>query len=418
MNNLNDTLPELMRRATENLEPESTDLVERGMRRGTILRRRRTALLSFTGAGAVLATAGIVIGGTQLFGGSAEAPAAGTAGQSVTEEATTPVTQKETLATLMKLLPANLKVSKPQTWGDNGFHGAAVVVDDGQGPSKISLGVTAPGADGTCTMDPGTCKTRPDGSLISVQAGEPTYGEGNPGGVIRNSVTVVRPGTGSISLISFNAAEEKGVDKSRAMPALSLEQLITIADSQTWRFPLQQKVPTSGPTKPEPKSPGAGKPAVPVQQTLLTLKKVLPRDLTFTRPETWGGGTEGFNGAAYVINDGKGASRIDVFVSYEQPVTKCGPEGMAHCQVRSDGAVVGWTKDEPTYSDARQKVNGVLTNRVEIHYPNGRTIGMTSYNGPQEKDAKHTRAKPAFTPDELMAMANNKGWKFPGTGTK
>lgn len=70
----------------------------------------------------------------------------------------------------MKLLPANLKVSKPQTWGDNGFHGAAVVVDDGQGPSKISLGVTAPGADGTCTMDPGTCKTRPDGSLISVQA--------------------------------------------------------------------------------------------------------------------------------------------------------------------------------------------------------------------------------------------------------
>lgn len=418
MNNLNDTLPELMRRATENLEPESTDLVERGMRRGTVLRRRRTALLSFTGAGAVLATAGIVIGGTQLFGGSAEPPAAGTAGQSVTEEAATPVTQKETLATLMKLLPANLKVSKPQTWGDNGFHGAAVVVDDGQGPSKISLGVTAPGADGTCTMDPGTCKTRPDGSLISVQAGEPTYGEGNPGGVIRNSVTVVRPGTGSISLISFNAAEEKGVDKSRAMPALSLEQLITIADSQTWRFPLQQKVPTSGPTKPEPKSPGAGKPAVPVQQTLLTLKKVLPRDLTFTRPETWGGGTEGFNGAAYVINDGKGASRIDVSVSYEQPVTKCGPEGIAHCQVRSDGAVVGWTKDEPTYSDARQKVNGVLANRVEIHYPNGRTIGMTSYNGPQEKDAKHTRAKPAFTPDELMAMANNRGWKFPGTGTK
>lgn len=82
MNNLNDTLPELMRRATENLEPESTDLVERGMRRGTILRRRRTALLSFTGAGAVLATAGIVIGGTQLFGGSAEAPAAGTASTS------------------------------------------------------------------------------------------------------------------------------------------------------------------------------------------------------------------------------------------------------------------------------------------------------------------------------------------------
>ena len=79
MNNLNDSLPDLMRRATEDLEPESTDLVERGMRRGVTLRRRRTALLSVSGATAVLATAGVVIGGTQLFGGAQhQAPVAGT----------------------------------------------------------------------------------------------------------------------------------------------------------------------------------------------------------------------------------------------------------------------------------------------------------------------------------------------------
>src|SRR3954453_24039158 len=106
MNNLNDTLPDLMRRATENLEPESADLVERGMRRGVILRRRRTALLSVSGAGAVLATAGIVFGSSQLLGSHAgtEAPVAGGPSIKSVSKAEKPpaVTPKETLATLRK----------------------------------------------------------------------------------------------------------------------------------------------------------------------------------------------------------------------------------------------------------------------------------------------------------------------------
>ncbi len=78
--------------------------------------------------------------------------------------------------------------------------------------------------------------------------------------------------------------------------------------------------------------------------------------------------------------------------------------------------MVGWTKNEPTYADARQDKDGILANIVNIHYPDGRTITMTSYNGPQEKDEKHTRVKPVFTTDQLIVMAGNKAWKFPGTG--
>jgi hypothetical protein len=418
MKNLNDTLPDLMRRATENLEPESTDLVERGMSRGIVLRRRRTALLSVSGATAVLATAGIVITGTQVLGGNAPAPASGPTTAAATDtEAVKPVTQKETLATLLKLLPTTLEVKSSTVWGDPGFNGASVVVDDGQGAAKISLAVSS--NDGTCVdPQPGTCRPRADGSLLTTRIEEPTYSkDNNPGGVLMNSVQVTRSPVRGISLLAFNAPEEKGVEHTRAKPVLTIAQLTAIADSKLWRFPPKQALPTAGPDKSNLKDPGAGKPGVPVQETLQTLKKVLPNNLQTSRPETWGGGTNGYNGAAYLVNDGKGLSRVDAFVTRETPVIKCAAERPGtSCKVMPNGSVVEWTKEAPTYSDARQDKDGVLANIATIHYEDGRAITMTSYNGPQEKDAKHTRAKPRFTTDQLLVMAGNKGWKFPGTG--
>ncbi|MEU4393575.1 hypothetical protein [Kribbella sp. NPDC023855] len=426
MKELNDTLPELMRRATENLEPESSDLVERGMRRGVTLRRRRTALFTVSGATAVLATAGVVVGGSQLFAKDVQSPVAGTttsqAGPTATSSAAKPVTQQETLATLVKLLPSHLKVVRTSVWGDAWGHGAAAFVDDGKGLAKISLATMPPGVEGSCFDAPkGSCVPRPDGSKITVRENEPTYEkDNNPGGVLSNSVLVIRPGTEALSLIAFNAPEEKQTTATRAKPVLTVAEMTTIVDSKLWRFPPKPPAQPTGPVKAEPKNPGAGKPGVPAQQTLQTLKKVLPSGLTFSRPETWGGGTEGHSGAAYVINDGKGLSRVDVFVTSETPaVTKCAAErSTTFCEVRADGSVVGWEKNSPSYSDARQAKDGVVSNRVEIHYPDGRMIAMTNYNGPQEKGAKHTRVKPVFTTDQLLTMAGNKAWKFPGTGTR
>jgi hypothetical protein len=413
-----------MRRATENLEPESSDLVERGMRRGATLRRRRTALLSLSGATAVLATAGVVIGGSQLFAKDARPPVASTTTSQATTKANAPVakpvTPEESLKTLVKLLPPKLLLEKGGAGADEFGITVTAYVNDGKAISLLSVRVSGPGVYSPC-IEPKTdrCVTRPDGSKLSAFENEPVYDKGNnPGGVLFNRLTVQRAGTETVSLTSFNAMAEKESTATRATPALSIAQLTKIADSPIWRFPAKPVAQPSGPAKPNPKDPGAGKPGVPALQTLQTLKKVLPAGLSLSRPESWGGGTEGHNGAAYLVNDGKGLARVDAFVTREMPVTKCTSErSTTFCEVR-DGYVVGWEKNSPTYSDARQAKDGVISNRVEIHYPDGRMITMTSYNGPQEKLAKHTRVKPVFTTEQLLAMAANKAWKFPGTGTR
>lgn len=415
MNNLNDSLPDLMRRATDDLEPESNDLVERGIQRGVTLRRRRTALLSLSGAGAVLATAGIIVGGTHLFTGDAQAPVAGTATAKPSAPAAVPskATPAGTLQTLQALLPKGLQQSSPKSFADGpAYYRAEVIVNDGRGASLLSATISNSKDISSCAgLD--HCKVQADGSVLRSVANEPLKADPkrNPQGTKRTVVAVYRADGRTISLTSYNTSK-LGSQQTRPNPLLTAAQLTAIAASTDWTYPA---APPAAPRGPQP---GDGKPTVPLDQTLRTLKGVLPKNLQLTRPETWGGGENGFNGAAYVVNDGKGAARVDVFVQYETPVTKCTGEGPQHCQVRADGAVIGWSKNEPTYGDERQAINGVLANRVEVHYKDGRMISMTSYNGPQEKDAKHTRTKPVYSTDQLFAMAGNAGWKFPGTGTK
>jgi hypothetical protein len=421
MNNLNDHLPDLMRRATEDLEPESNDLVERGIQRGVTLRRRRTAMLSLSGAGAVLATAGIVVGGTHLFAGNAQPTVAGPPSTAANTSAQPPTAKTasptETMKTLQGLLPENLRQSSAKVRYDQGMHHAEVVVDDGKGASLLTVEIVTTTAKPSCGGLHGSCTVRPDGSVLHTYANEsifPYDASKNPWGIKNTVVEVFWPDGRLISMYNYNAAKDIGVQHTRANPLLSVRELTAVANSDKWVYPAVYK----GTSGPDPKNPGTGKPTVPLTQTQQMLRSVLPSGLQFTRPETWGGGSNGFNGASYVVNDGKGASRVDTLVQYEVPVTKCSDEGMPHCKVRPNGVVETWSKNEPTYGDERQAINGVLSNRVELHYPDGRMIAMTSYNGPQEKDAKHTRATPAFSTDELLTMARNPGWKFPGTGTK
>lgn len=412
MNNLNDSLPDLMRRATDDLEPESNDLVERGIQRGVKLRRRRTAMLSLSGAGAVLATAGVIVGGTHVLGGNAQAPVAGTTtAKPSAPPAAKPATPAGTLTTLRALLPEKLRQSAPQAFDDGGQYRAQVVVDDGKGGSLLSLTIATSKPITSCAgLD--HCKVQPDGSVLRSFANQSLKDpRRNPGGIKRTVVEIYRPDGRTISLQHFNASLSI-VQHTRPAPLLTVAQLTAIATSTDWVYPA------TPPAAPRPPQQGDGKATVPLEQTLRTLKSVLPKGLQLTRPETWGGGEDGFNGASYVVNDSRGAARVDVYLTYETPVTKCTGEGPQHCTVRADGSVTGWSKNEPTYGDERQAINGVLANRVEIHYPDGRTISMTSYNGPSEKDDKHTRALPTFSTAQLLAMAGKPGWKFPGTGTK
>jgi hypothetical protein len=427
MNNLNDTLPELMRRATENLEPESTDLVERGMRRGATLRRRRTTLISLSSATAVLATVGIIAAGTQIFNGASpeKTPAASTADTPAKPTAAPPASGRQvsklatpatTLATLQKVVPAELKQSAPKSTTVNGLFKASVVLDDGKGASLIEvLMMNTKATKLSCAGLHGTCSVAKDGTVTSYYTNElifPFEVDKNPAGVRETVVDITHADGTAIAIYSYNSPNDLAGPHSRAKPLFSAAELTKLANDQQWMYP-----PDANKGQPAGPGPGTGKPTVPVAQTLQTLKKLLPTGLQFTKPETWGGAGNNFNGAAYVVNDGKGQSRVDVFVTYEQPVTKCG-EGLPNCTVRPDGSVVSWSKNEPVYSDGRQAEQGVLSNRSEIHYKDGRMISMTSYNAPQEKGSRHTRVKPLFSPDELMSLAGNKDWKFPGTGTK
>jgi hypothetical protein len=266
MNNLNDTLPDLMRRATDGLEPESTDLVERGMQRGVTLRRRRTALLSVSGAGAVLATAGIVFGGSQLLGSHAgsEAPVAGglTSVSKGSGEKPPAVTPKETLATLRKVLPTGLKVSQPRSWGGgiNRFNGASVVVDDGKGAAMVSTLVQTAVPTKICALTgTGQCIVRADGSVVVSLTETPEYSKnGNPGGVVSNYVEIYRPNGTMIALTSYNGPKEKGAAHTRPKPALSVAKLISMGDSKLWKFPAESKVwPSPTPVAVPPGSPSA-----------------------------------------------------------------------------------------------------------------------------------------------------------------
>jgi hypothetical protein len=154
-----------------------------------------------------------------------------------------------------------------------------------------------------------------------------------------------------------------------------------------------------------------------VQQTLQTLKAVLPKGLQVTQPTTRGGIPEDYNAASVLVNDGRGKSYVEAFISYEPPVAKkCGKErATTYCMLRPDGTVVGWNKNSPEYSDFRQDKEGVLANYAEIHYPDGRFISLTNYNAVEEKGSKHTRATPAISAEKLLAMAGSSDWKFPGT---
>ncbi|MBB6567804.1 hypothetical protein HPO96_05010 [Kribbella sandramycini] len=260
MNNL----PELMHRATDGLEPESADLVERSVLQGLRLRRRRTALASAAGVAAVAATVAVVAGavhvvgqpnGAQPAGALASSPTPSTPSSptppapfvSTTEEpgdgAQPPVQLNDpTLKTLRTLLKGKGKLTAADTWGSaaEGYLGASYVVDDGKGGSQVQV-MLSNGGHPTCKDVPG-CSVRADGSTIRAQQPAPEYPKGrNVDGVLTSFVEITRKGGRFISVTSYNAVEEKGSKATRPLPILTVAQLTKLADDTAWKFPAPPK---------------------------------------------------------------------------------------------------------------------------------------------------------------------------------
>lgn len=250
MNKLDDQLPELMTRATDGLEPESVDLVERSVAQGVRLRRRRSAAAGVAAGGAVLVTMGLVVAGVQHFdqrGGSqplvagppvASKPTSAPSGLPSADPTKKPKPGGPTLKTLQSLLKGpGRTLSAPASWGgeDEGFFAASTVVDDGKGKSQVQVltqRMLLPGPP-TCKDVPG-CTKRPDGSTIrSQQLGH------ERDGVLSNFVEITWKDGRFIGLTSYNAVSEKDSKPTRAKPFLTVAQLTELAGSKQWKYPAQ-----------------------------------------------------------------------------------------------------------------------------------------------------------------------------------
>jgi hypothetical protein len=248
---MNTQLTDLMHRATENLEPVTPDLLERSVAQGLRLRRRRTAIATASGAGAVLATAGLIAGGIQLAGSPTNAAVAGspvpTAKPSAKPSAkVTPTTKpagvnlKQTLATLKELVAAPGRTfSKPETWGEGDFAGAAYVVNDGHGAARVDVLLSGGGEQNPCVPKREGCSTLPDGSVLYVSKESPVYSDSRQAeyGVVSNYVVLFRRDGRNINLTSYNGPAEKGKQHTRPKPLLSVEDLSALAKSKAWKLP-------------------------------------------------------------------------------------------------------------------------------------------------------------------------------------
>lgn len=240
---MNTQLTDLMQKATENLEPVSTDLLERSVQQGLRLRRRRTTILTASGAGAVLATAGLIAGGLQLFDSPSSSPAvAGTPVPLTPSVKPNHVTPQQTLATLRSLIKSSGRtLSGPEAWGESseGFVAAAYVVNDGKGASRIEVMLSGPGQQGPGCDDTSSCTRLPDGSTLEVLTQQPEYPDSRNkvNGVFYNSASLRLADGRYISITNYNAPAEKDKQHTRATPLFTTSQLTAMAKSKSWKFP-------------------------------------------------------------------------------------------------------------------------------------------------------------------------------------
>lgn len=129
-------------------------------------------------------------------------------------------------ATLLSLLPKGLQVVDKK---DSGY--GYVVVDDGKGESFVQINVQPDmGAVAGDLFGSGDVTTLPDGRLVKLTQ-QP--GEKGGAGVVWWTADTITPDGFRVVVSAFNTGAQHE-DATRAEPALSMEQLKTIALSTDW----------------------------------------------------------------------------------------------------------------------------------------------------------------------------------------
>ncbi|KJY33000.1 hypothetical protein [Streptomyces sp. NRRL S-495] len=132
-------------------------------------------------------------------------------------------TQEEILAITAGLLPAGLK--QTETGGQPGF--ADFVVNDGKGKSLVEINVQDWSKDPSGGGIFGGAETLPDGTRVVVRK--------QPGKLVRWTVDTLRP-DGLRVVVSASNSGSQVTAATRTNPALTVEQLRTIALAPDWKL--------------------------------------------------------------------------------------------------------------------------------------------------------------------------------------
>ncbi|MGY2874330.1 hypothetical protein ACVW00_001520 [Marmoricola sp. URHA0025 HA25] len=252
-------LTQLMERATDDLRPDVSGLVARGMVRGRRLRTRRRVATGLAAAGAVAAVGVTAIVVPSYVGGDARSngSVAATSQNKQTPHQTSvrsDLPSRDTLASGgVVRMPGQSRLL--DSWGSTGrgFVAASwsVTPDDGSGAGQVSvlveyadsrfLDAASLAKDGTssdaaaakqaqvaadpCSAAPGDCHRLADGSWLSTfTAPEPASGGGDSA-IVGAHADLWTTGGLHISATAYNAMGEKDTSTTRETPVLDSDQL-------------------------------------------------------------------------------------------------------------------------------------------------------------------------------------------------
>ncbi|SES12809.1 hypothetical protein SAMN04487983_103230 [Streptomyces sp. yr375] len=374
------------------------------------LRRRRAAVM---GGAASLALVGV--------GGALLVPWGGTPGPRPSSVAVpgsaepTPVaasfTGDDMIRTLRQLLPQG-KFSTSEARGTDGELPplALGVYDDGKGEAAVSVGLGRIPADAG-KVDPATavlpcadgeqsgldsCRTEllPDGSAITVYQGY-EYPDRRADTKAWGADLVTRAGQ-HVSVMEWNSAAEKGKPISRPEPPLTPAQLKTLAAAPEWRR-IADAIP-----EPRKSTATTGSSARPTEMSgtviLRKLALLLPADLKRVSH-----GSQETGWGYVVVDDGKGASRVEINVQPDMSDVADQLYG-AGSETLDDGTRVAVRQGPGEKGGA-----GVVAWTVDSMRADGARVVVSAFNAAQQNEAA-TRAQPALTIGQLRAIALSPRW--------
>ncbi|MEU6145932.1 hypothetical protein ABZ848_37020 [Streptomyces sp. NPDC047081] len=151
-----------------------------------------------------------------------------TAKPSAEPTGSTPVSTASARTTLKSLLPKGIKATSDDSGDDPGF--GYLVLDDGKGKSLVQVNVQADMSDVAGDLFGADSETLADGTKVAVRKGP---GEKGGSGVVMWTVDTLRSDGRRVVVSAFNPGAQDTA-ATRGTPALTIEQLRTIALSPKW----------------------------------------------------------------------------------------------------------------------------------------------------------------------------------------